>query len=374
MPLAEALPQFDPYLSFQASTDGLSERSRAMAGQLDKRLLPIAGAAIPVAAHQEHEDIYDTLAVYAAQKVESQEFGVMLGVNWPEAWSTSEVEQTWHQIHRAQADFPQLNIQALDQGEYPPDTTIGEMRRDLWDALVITANAQEVPDMLVFNHDADLKGFVSPNYIRAFINHFHKPHASWPLASRVSNHRYPDLPELNKLMFFWDCLHNWTNAYYDAAIAIPLTYYCDKNGFNTTVNKAEMQRLIRGDPVTVVPHARLITSGRHLASQLLHRSPGSFSDWSIHQSEAYRSEHFTDIGASRRKIMGSVLLQTAYNTLYSRFYRQLHEHQSEQVIDTEVARIRRLASLAFSLSGCDLFLQLPWQASDDAIKDFRRGW
>lgn len=130
---------------------------------------------IPIASHQEFNNIYKTLESYAKQNANKKEFEVLLFVNAPEKAEMEkkeEINKTMSEIKRAKNEFPELQIRVA-QAFLPQDQVkIGNIRKIGTDlALLRQKNAKIKEDLILLSNDADNQG-VSDEYVDSYIKYF----------------------------------------------------------------------------------------------------------------------------------------------------------------------------------------------------------
>lgn len=118
---------------------------------------------IPVAGHQEGNNIYNTLRWYSGQTdtdgnlLDPHSFEVVIYVNKP---TDTEWDATPDEIERFRRDFPDFPLRVLTH-EYDPGTaTIGRIRRDMLNAILLRQQNRGTrhQELALISHDADLKG------------------------------------------------------------------------------------------------------------------------------------------------------------------------------------------------------------------------
>ncbi len=130
---------------------------------------------IPVAGHQESQNIYDSLKNYTYQTVSKDKFEIILFVNSPKydrSGNPLSSQATLEEINRFKRDFPDMPIRVI-QKSYDEPPRIGQLRKILSD-VVLYRNLERKTgqDILIASNDADNKG-IAPEYLENFIQLFY---------------------------------------------------------------------------------------------------------------------------------------------------------------------------------------------------------
>lgn len=201
---------------------------------------------IPIAAHQEANNIFPALTEYANQK-DAEPFTVCLLLNHPNTEEEKALESEMH-VRAAQKIFPELDIRYARLG-YEKQTPIGQIRKDLWDAalhVVLTDGLYDGPgcEVIGINHDIDTVS-ISPHYIRNIQRYYRSQQeelnreelGEMPLPTRFTQvkHAYPfdTHPNIAKAMFWIDFRARQMARYgeYEEGLVIPFSTYAAKRGF-----------------------------------------------------------------------------------------------------------------------------------------------
>jgi hypothetical protein len=131
---------------------------------------------IPVAAHQEGKQIYDSLKNLSLQTADKKSYEVVLFVNYPEKDKEGNAvvpDETQSEIDRFKADFPEMPIKVMKEVLPLKDAKIGHIRKVLNDVVLLRQGQRGAnsPELIMISNDADNKG-VAPKYIETFIEKF----------------------------------------------------------------------------------------------------------------------------------------------------------------------------------------------------------
>lgn len=132
--------------------------------------------AMPVAGHQEGENIYNTLRWYAGQldrdgnPINPGTYEVVLYVNKPK---NAEWDATPSEIDRFKSDFPDVPIRVVTREFEDGEFTIGRARREMLNTIMLRQRARNISgrDLNVVSHDADLRG-IGRTYISTLAEDF----------------------------------------------------------------------------------------------------------------------------------------------------------------------------------------------------------
>ena len=130
--------------------------------------------AIPVAGHQESNNIYRTLSAYLNQDLERNKFEIMLYVNHPETdkdGRPTSAQATLDEIARFKADYPDMNVQVIYEKLPRSDARIGLIRKNLNDAIARRAQIRGGGDLVVVSNDADTSS-TADTYLGNFVEKF----------------------------------------------------------------------------------------------------------------------------------------------------------------------------------------------------------
>ena len=132
---------------------------------------------IPVAGHQEVNNIERTLSSYLNQTIDKDAFELVLFVNQPDVSPRGETiksDGTLDRIEKFKKEHPELNIRVMQSVIPIRDARIGNVRKMLSDAtLARSLKRGGNDDLIMVSNDADLKG-VSPEYLKNFVEKFEK--------------------------------------------------------------------------------------------------------------------------------------------------------------------------------------------------------
>jgi ribosomal protein S18 len=127
---------------------------------------------IPVAGHQEEENIERTLSSYLNQSADPDTFELMLFVNQPDSDNegrTVAPDRTMARILEFKRSHPELNIRIMHAVLPRENARIGYIRKLLTDAnLVRMRERGGTQDTVIVSNDADTKG-VAPEYTSNFL-------------------------------------------------------------------------------------------------------------------------------------------------------------------------------------------------------------
>lgn len=228
--------------------DHADEISEGLAHDLYDRNRPLNYTAVlvPIAAHQEADNILPALAHYASQK-EADPFTVCLFLNYP-ADRAVAAEESEARVREAQSAYPGLDIRYAKMS-YADKTPIGQIRKDLWDAVTRIALVEGVYDkpgqeIIGISHDIDTMS-ISSHYIRNIQNYYldqqvlltREEMIEEPMESRFTQvkHFYPfdTHPNLARAIFWQDFATRQIarNGVYEEGMAMPLSYYAKQGGF-----------------------------------------------------------------------------------------------------------------------------------------------
>jgi len=133
---------------------------------------------IPVAGHQEGENIYQTLKNYTLQTIDPENFEIVLLVNHPDKdlnGNLIQPDKTLEEINRFKKDFPKMNIKFANMILPIEKAKIGYIRKVLNDSVLKRQynRGKDAPELIMVSNDADNKG-LSPEYVENFISKFKK--------------------------------------------------------------------------------------------------------------------------------------------------------------------------------------------------------
>lgn len=131
---------------------------------------------IPVAGHQEGENIYTSLENYLPQTANKDQFEILLFVNYPDKdrnGNPLNADTTLEAIARFKREHPELPVRVMVKSFPPQTVNIGTIRKYLNDTALLRHHnrGEGKGDIILISNDADNKG-VAPEYIQNFITKF----------------------------------------------------------------------------------------------------------------------------------------------------------------------------------------------------------
>jgi len=247
----------------------------------DKTIHPY-GVLIPVAAHQEAGRIAKSMAEYAAQE-DAEPTTIFLFLNYPSYTANyDDVNNCVEEVERAKSNHPELDIRYTIVGY--PEPIIGEIRKDLWDAVLYAAlhdGIYDTPDgeFIGINHDIDTER-ISKHYLRNVQNYYKEAQAELnasgvpqdAMKSRFTRvkHAYDfeRYPNVSRGALWGDFVYrqSYRNGSYEEGLVVPLTYYALAGGFDATARTLETRNLIPPDKEGI-PGTSMDTSLRRYVSR-----------------------------------------------------------------------------------------------------------
>lgn len=154
-------------------------RTHMVAEQISEPMTPECRlvVCIPVAGHQEGQNIYASLDNYKNQRSQSDDsildpkkYEIILYVNHPEG---KEPDETLTEIQRFKDDNPLIPVKIIYETLDKADANMYRIRKIISDATVLRHHrrGQSAPDLLLVSNDADNKG-MSPYYLDNYISKF----------------------------------------------------------------------------------------------------------------------------------------------------------------------------------------------------------
>lgn len=133
--------------------------------------------AIPVASHQEGENIYNTLEQYANQKdadgneLAPKEFEIMLYLNRPK---NSKADRTEKEVARFRKNYPSIRLSTINK-VFKEREPIGRLRKLMADLIVYRANKAGIGDndVVIVSNDADAVK-INQKYLSSILKAFEK--------------------------------------------------------------------------------------------------------------------------------------------------------------------------------------------------------
>ncbi len=245
--------------------DRADDMSAEIAADLYRPGQPIQSTCvlIPVAAHQETHNIAPALAAYAAQRPIAA-FSILMLLNYPKGADTEAVSRTITEISLAKGRHPNLDVRySLHSYEQP---TIGQVRKDLWDAtarLALREGTFETVfgDVIAINHDIDTVS-MTPRYIQHIQKNFVERQMALkdegletePLESRYTavRHAYPTQthPNVARALFWGDFVTRqaYPDGCYEEGLVVPLSWYAKQGGIDGSYKTHETRRLGPREP------------------------------------------------------------------------------------------------------------------------------
>ena len=130
---------------------------------------------IPVAGHQEGNNIYETLTNYINQDATQDEYEVLLFVNWPaqdKDGNPLNADATFSAIEKFRSEHPDFPLRVISKS-FAQSGNIGQFRKYLTDVALwrTQQRTNKSGEVIFISNDADQKG-VAPTYINNFIEKF----------------------------------------------------------------------------------------------------------------------------------------------------------------------------------------------------------
>ena len=250
-----------------------SERSRELADTMCDSDRSIAKTIVftPVLATESSEQLERTLALYTNQR-DCAPFTVLLHFNAPMAAGINGITAEFEGIVK-QASLVGLDVRSCFSSY--DDPTIGEIRKDIWDAGIRLAERDglfkpgETNDVIGVNQDIDLEA-MSPHYIKHIQAHYDEEKSRsndsiWlSAASTSTSHRYPfdSHPNTALGIFYADLTYRQGGVGYEAGLTVPLAMYMLNGGFNPKDRLRETHAIVNGTSNYNIPLAHAKTSPR----------------------------------------------------------------------------------------------------------------
>ena len=129
---------------------------------------------IPVAAHEEGNNIYHTLQQYAGQSMDKNQYEILLFLNVPDK---GDGAKTLSEVRRFMADHPDMAVRTAT-GSFPAGTVrFGAYIKYAYDLAILRALTRQHPkeaDLLIATADADLEA-IDPAYLQTATDLMHAP-------------------------------------------------------------------------------------------------------------------------------------------------------------------------------------------------------
>jgi hypothetical protein len=261
----EATKQRGDLISSFIDTLTPNEKARAYyhAESLQKQgeTLPSFIALTPIAAHQEEPTtILHAVSEYAKQK-EAGPFMLILGLNYPSSERNNPlIEQNRDAVAVAKEQYPQLDVRVIEQS-YPGKTTIGRIRRDIWNSAVILGEMHnkehEYREFIGLNQDIDLVT-LSPHFIKSakefYLHNIQREMifsdlwargSSYPIYSNAKHAYNPEFPNVSHAVFWHEFARSQDEGnLFEAGAMIPFIYYAKNGGISNKLHYGEVNSLM----------------------------------------------------------------------------------------------------------------------------------
>ncbi len=214
--------------------------------------------AIPVAGHQEYNNIYHSLEQFAKQKFGHSRFEIHLLVNLPGKEGENDkslfdsLKLTTSEIDRFKKDHPDVKIRGVVTTYRGDPPTIGAIRADLWNNVAYDMKQRgRDQDIMVISSDADIVS-LSPNYLTNMVSTFEHTDADI-VAAELRWQPAPGLPYnslTNRILRYQSFLdivrdnHSDTLHTADANTGISLATYMAVGGYNRNSSLGEMNGIV----------------------------------------------------------------------------------------------------------------------------------
>lgn len=238
---------------------------------------------IPVAAHQEANQIPLALSQYAHQQSD-QPFSVILGLNSPTTEQTNPaITATIQAIEAAKLRYPHLDVRSTLT--FYDNPAIGAIRRDLWNGALLAAMDEgrylyEDDELIGINHDIDTVS-INPRYIKRVQDHYagrRRAHANagmspvpfTPKATLLKHAPSEAHPNVTKGAYWMDFLSRQLNTSYEASVVLPFSHYAERGGFHADATTYETQHLFEVNTLkdNFIPGTTMQTSARRYIDRL----------------------------------------------------------------------------------------------------------
>ncbi len=192
--------------SLASQTEPMSDKVRAV-------------VCMPVAAHQEESNIYNTLTRYTNQvdkngvKLDPATFEIFIYLNHP---NNKIPDGTEREIQRFMQDFPDMPIRMIKETLKPEEVLWGKIVGAMNDTILWRSNQRTSPikaDYVMLTNDADMTA-IAPTYIDNFVQELDKPenaHVDGLLGKlEWSTEAYDKYPVFHAATRFWQYVDNIT--------------------------------------------------------------------------------------------------------------------------------------------------------------------
>ena len=170
----------DPLKEAKRYLDSLSKEEREQVVRIAKKIDPLnekveISVCIPVAGHQEENNIYRSLESYTFQSLPKDSFEIVLLVNHPNVDKNGKKivpDNTLKEIERFKQDYPDMPVKVIYEVIPIKDAKIGKIRKLLSDAVIQRQFMRGIDkDLIMVSNDADNYG-VAPEYLQNFVQRF----------------------------------------------------------------------------------------------------------------------------------------------------------------------------------------------------------
>lgn len=152
--------------AYMIEVDGLNN-------QINRPMNPNVKAVIcmPVAAHAESENIYNTLMLYAKQEdIDWTQVEINLFVNWPHDADQTKIQKTLEQIHKFQNENPDKPVNVFTREFQRSEVKYGKIVKYLNDVVLRRIQQAQIPhDVMLLTNDADCIG-MSKHYLQQAVS------------------------------------------------------------------------------------------------------------------------------------------------------------------------------------------------------------
>lgn len=320
-------PPFEAVVDF---VDGLDASEAPAAEERAHSLLHPGGkfrhleqyvAIVPVAAHEENPETVTHAVEQYARQTKNKPFTLVLGLNWPDNTEQHQRAHTLVRHSRALARDMRGRLDMRVLGEQYADPTIGRIRRDLWNAVLVagleSGTIRQGLETIGMNGDIDLVHM--PRWTVAAIQKaMHQeldPHEkgydympAWPRPVPMRHSTSPAHPRSSSVMVWHDWLNRLGHVSYEASMVISMGRYALHGGIAPDAASNEVLDIrdaAAAHPLgrTYVPTASIVTSGRRYIWRLLESGldevwgEGSFGVNSVYRHDI---NQFPDISKERQ--------------------------------------------------------------------------
>ncbi len=320
---------------------------------------------IPVAAHQEADNIERAMALYAAQQPR-EPFSVLLYLNHPKGADQDDVTASLSAARQAQSDYPELDLRISHPRETDETTTIGRLRTELWTAAARLAFKdgcfEQGQDVIGLNHDIDLISLgwryidqVQTYYQNEVDVRKHLRIGSLLPAHTRSRHAWShEHPNTSMFVALTDMAYLLSDSGYDASAVFPFSYFVQMGGFYDS-NYGEVQIASDRNKLPLIPTSLLETSPRRYLARLAVHGPGNIwtpDEDSFGANDEYRTiPTFTDI--SRQQLqelvraeadrMHEIVLRGVIETVNDTHMQITPPFEAQELYDVVTAKIDHVA-------------------------------